>query len=145
MRAVGTDDVDSQRRQRMAELGDALTTFAVVHPEDAVLVATERNRLAVRLQVGPRDAEVVKRPFRDNVPRPRFGPMTTALSAAPTCQPAPSVEGTPPAISPPGGPPSHAAPSARQHHRSNLRGSPRLSRDTPKRLCRRHKATHQCA
>ena len=59
-------DVDIQRLQRTAELGDALTTFAVVHPKDVVLVAIERDRLAVSLQVGTRGAEVVERQFRDD-------------------------------------------------------------------------------
>src|SRR5437667_10360250 len=40
-----------------------------VHPEDAVLVAVERHRLAMRLQIGAHRPEVIKRRFRGDEPQ----------------------------------------------------------------------------
>src|ERR1700694_4899799 len=40
-----------------------------VHPEDAVLVAVERHRLAMLLQIGARRPEVIKRRFRGDEPQ----------------------------------------------------------------------------
>src|SRR5271163_4120808 len=50
---IGTDDVDVQRMQRPAELGHAVAfdRARAVDPEDAVLVAVECDRLALRLDV----------------------------------------------------------------------------------------------
>src|SRR6267143_562203 len=71
LRAVGTDDVDVQRQQRATELGHTLAAGSVfaVHPKDAVLVAVERHRLAMRLQIGARRPEVIKCRFRGNEPQ----------------------------------------------------------------------------
>src|SRR5467141_3055930 len=71
LRAVGTDDVDVQRQQRATELGHTVTagSLFVVHPEDAVLVAVERDRLAMLLQIGARRPEVIKRRFRGDEPQ----------------------------------------------------------------------------
>src|SRR5438270_6083607 len=54
LRAVGTDDVDVQRQQRATELRHpvAADSLLAVHPEDAVLVAIQRHRLAMFLQIG---------------------------------------------------------------------------------------------
>src|SRR5437762_10674047 len=51
LRAVGTDNVDVQRQQCATKLGYTVTpgSFLAVHPEDAVLVAVERDRLAMLL------------------------------------------------------------------------------------------------
>ena len=40
-----------------------------VHPEDAVLVAVERDRLAMLLQIGAGRPEVIKRRFRGDEPQ----------------------------------------------------------------------------
>jgi hypothetical protein len=71
LRAVGTDDVDVQRQQRATELGHpvAAGSLPAVHPEDAVLVAVQRHRLAVLLQIGARRPEVIKRRFRGDEPQ----------------------------------------------------------------------------
>src|SRR6202045_3761633 len=67
---VGTDDVDVQGQQRATELGHpvAADSLLAVHPEDAVLVAVERHRLAMRLQIGTGRPEVIKRRFRGDEP-----------------------------------------------------------------------------
>ena len=67
LRAVGTDDVDVQRQQRATELGHTVTagSLLAVHPKDAVLVAVERHRLAMLLQVG------AGRPENNQTPIPR--------------------------------------------------------------------------
>src|SRR5882762_9320347 len=71
LRAVGTDDADVQRQQRATELGHpvAADSLLAVHPEDAVLVAVERHRLAMRLQIGAGCPEVIKRRFRGDEPQ----------------------------------------------------------------------------
>src|ERR1700746_328166 len=71
LRAVGTDDVDVQRQQRATELGHTVTAgrLLAVHPEDAVLVAVECDRLAVLLEIRPGRAEVIKRRFRSDKPQ----------------------------------------------------------------------------
>src|SRR4029077_19530452 len=45
------------------------TSLLAVHPADAVLVAVERHRLAVRLQIGAGRPEVIKRRFRGGEPQ----------------------------------------------------------------------------
>ena len=57
---VGADDVDVQRSQRAAELGQAVAgqRAGLVHPEDGVLVAVERDGAAVSLEVAARRIEV---------------------------------------------------------------------------------------
>src|SRR5580704_8523801 len=71
LRAVGTDDVNVQRQQRATELGHSATagSLLAVHPEDAVLVAVQRHRLAVLLQIGARRPKVIKRRFRGDEPQ----------------------------------------------------------------------------
>src|SRR6266481_2789963 len=71
LRAVGTDDVDVQRQQRATELGHPVTagSLLAVHPKDAVLVAVERDRLAMLLQIGAGRPEVIKRRFRGDEPQ----------------------------------------------------------------------------
>jgi hypothetical protein len=71
LRAVSANDVDVQCQQRAAELGHSVTAGSVlaVHPEDAVLVAVERHRLAVLLQVGAGRLEIIKRRFRGDEPQ----------------------------------------------------------------------------
>src|SRR5712691_627655 len=62
--AVGADDVDVELGQRAPELRDApgpTGCAVVVDAENAVLVAVERDRLAVALQVRARRREVVER------------------------------------------------------------------------------------
>src|ERR1700736_5715303 len=61
LRAVGTDDVDVQCQQRATELGHpvAADSLLAVHPKDAVLVAVERDRLAMFLQIGAGRPEVI--------------------------------------------------------------------------------------
>src|SRR5271163_4576155 len=58
---IGTDDVDVQRMQRPAELGHAVAfdRARAVDPEDAVLVAVECDRLAMRLEIFSRRLKVV--------------------------------------------------------------------------------------
>src|SRR6202008_8999 len=53
------------------ELGhpSAAGSLLAVHPEDAVLVAVERHRLAVLLHIGARRPEVIKRRFRGDEPQ----------------------------------------------------------------------------
>src|ERR1700738_5079048 len=71
LRAVGTDDVNVQRQQRAAELCHSVAAGSIlaVHPEDAVLVAVQRHRLAVLLQIGAARAEIIKRRFRGDEPQ----------------------------------------------------------------------------
>src|SRR6266849_2772207 len=52
-----------------AGAGSAAGSVLAVHPEDAVLVAVERDRLAVLLQIGAGRPEVVKRRFRGDEPQ----------------------------------------------------------------------------
>src|SRR3712207_9040517 len=63
LRRVGADDVDVQLVHRATELRDAIAArhLGLGHAEDAVLVAVEGHRLAVRRQVGPRRPEIVER------------------------------------------------------------------------------------
>ena len=63
LRAVGAHDVDVQLRQHPAELRDAVAADRVlgVDAKDAVFVAVECHRLAVRLQVVLGRAEVIER------------------------------------------------------------------------------------
>src|SRR5213079_1666857 len=53
------------------ELGHAVApgSLLAVHPEDAVLVAVERHRLAMNLQIGAGRPEVIKRRFRGDKPQ----------------------------------------------------------------------------
>jgi hypothetical protein len=71
LRAVGTNDVDIQREQCATELGHPVAARSVlaVHSEDAVLVAVERHRLAMLLQIGARRPEIIKRRFRGDEPQ----------------------------------------------------------------------------
>ena len=57
--------------QRPAELGHAVATERprMVDPEDAVLVAVERHRLAMLLEIGAGCPEVIKRRFRGDEPQ----------------------------------------------------------------------------
>src|SRR5271166_5331231 len=68
LRAVRADDVDVQRRQRAAKLRDPVATHRIlaVHPEDAVLVAVQGNRLAMGLQITACRTEVVERRLRSD-------------------------------------------------------------------------------
>ena len=64
---IGADDVDIQLTKCPAELGHSLRDpggALVGHPEDAVLVAVKRHRLAVLSEVGPGRREVVEGRFR---------------------------------------------------------------------------------
>src|SRR5277367_855362 len=63
---IGTDDVDVQRMQRPAELGHAVAfdRARAVDPEDAVLVAVECDRLAMRLEIFSCRLKVVEGRFR---------------------------------------------------------------------------------
>src|SRR5882724_12666072 len=69
--AVGTNDVDVERQQRTTKLGHTVAAGSVfaVHPEDAVLVTVERDRLAMLLQIGAGRPEVIKRRFRGDEPQ----------------------------------------------------------------------------
>src|SRR6202035_431068 len=55
LRRVGAQNVDVERVQRAPELGHAVTLDCpgAIDPKDAVLVAVERDRLAMRLEVLP--------------------------------------------------------------------------------------------
>ena len=57
---IGADDVDVERVQRPAELGHAVAAKRawLVDPEDAVLVAVERDRLAPGLQISAGRVEI---------------------------------------------------------------------------------------
>jgi len=59
------------RAQCATELGHtvAASSLLAVHPKDAVLVAVERHRLAMRLQIGAGRPEVIKRRFRGDEPQ----------------------------------------------------------------------------
>src|SRR3712207_9435451 len=61
LRRVGADDVDVQLVHRATELRDAIAArhLGFGHAEDAVLVAVEGHRLAVRRQEGPATPEVL--------------------------------------------------------------------------------------
>ena len=65
LRAVGTENIDAQLRQGAAELGRAVAARSVlgIHPKDAVLVAVERDRLAMPLKIAARRAEIVEVPL----------------------------------------------------------------------------------
>src|SRR6266478_3416222 len=52
-----------------AGAGSAAGSVLAVHPEDAVLVAVERDRLAMLLQIGAGRPEVIKRRFRGDEPQ----------------------------------------------------------------------------
>src|SRR5216684_8375751 len=52
-----------------AGAGSAAGSLLAVHPEDAVLVAVERHRLAMLLQIGADCPEVIKRRFRSDEPQ----------------------------------------------------------------------------
>src|SRR6201988_2246968 len=56
---------------RSPKLGHTVTAGSVlaVHPEDAVLVAVERHRLAMLLQIGAGRPKVIKRRFRGDEPQ----------------------------------------------------------------------------
>src|SRR5262249_49755545 len=59
---IGADDVDVERVQGAAELGHPVTAKRswMVDPEDPMLVAVERNRLAPGLQIGAGRMEIGK-------------------------------------------------------------------------------------
>src|SRR5277367_6841993 len=63
---IGTDDVDVQFGQGAAELRRAVAARGVlgIHPKDAVLVAVERDWLAMRLEISARRAEIIECRFR---------------------------------------------------------------------------------
>src|SRR4051794_8791430 len=71
LRAVGTENIDVQLRQGAAELGRAVAARSVlgIHPRDAVLVAVERDRLAMPLKIAARRAEIVECRFRRDKPQ----------------------------------------------------------------------------
>src|SRR6266702_3667413 len=58
-------------QQRASKLGHTVAAGSVlaVHPEDAVLVAVERHRFAMLLQIGARRPEVIERRFRGDEPQ----------------------------------------------------------------------------
>jgi hypothetical protein len=62
LRCVGAQNVDVERVQRAPELGQALTLDCpgAIDPKDAVLVAVERDRLAMRLEILAGRLEVVE-------------------------------------------------------------------------------------
>ncbi|MNR49055.1 hypothetical protein D3C85_1683820 [compost metagenome] len=64
--AVGADTFDVQLEQGPRKLGVAVATGCsfLVDPKNAGLVAVERHRLAVALQIGPRRRKVCERGFR---------------------------------------------------------------------------------
>jgi hypothetical protein len=66
LRAVGAKNVDVQFAQRATELCCAIAAGGIlgIHPKNAVLVAVERDRLAVRLEIGARRAEIIECRFR---------------------------------------------------------------------------------
>ena len=57
---IGADDVDVERTQGAAKLGHPFTAKGawMVDPEDPMLVALERVRLAPGLQIGPGGMEI---------------------------------------------------------------------------------------
>jgi hypothetical protein len=59
---IGADDVDVERVQGAAKLGHSVTAKGawVVDPEDPMLVAVERHRLAPGLQIGAGRVEIGK-------------------------------------------------------------------------------------
>src|ERR1700731_3847526 len=59
LRRVGAQNVDVERVQRAPELGHAVTLDrpGAIDPKDAVLVAVERDRLAMRLEIHAWDAD----------------------------------------------------------------------------------------
>jgi hypothetical protein len=66
LRRVGAQNVNVERVQRPSELGHAVAIdrAGVIDPEDAVLVAVERHRFAVRLEILAGRLEVVEGRFR---------------------------------------------------------------------------------
>ena len=62
MRRVGAKNIDVERVQRAPELGHAvaLDGAGAVDPKDAVLVAVERYRFAMRLEILAGRREVVE-------------------------------------------------------------------------------------
>src|ERR1700719_1252125 len=62
LRRVGAQNVDVERVQRAPELGHAVTLDCpgAIDPKDAVLVAVEGDRLAVRLEILTGRLEVVE-------------------------------------------------------------------------------------
>src|SRR6266436_4207577 len=60
LRLAGADDVDVERVQSPAKLGHPVTAERprMVDPEDAVLVAVERHRLAPGLEISPGGVEI---------------------------------------------------------------------------------------
>src|SRR5580692_7201607 len=62
LRCVGAQNVDVERVQRAPELGHAVTLDCpgAIDPKDAVLVAVERDRLAMRLEILTGRLEVVE-------------------------------------------------------------------------------------
>jgi hypothetical protein len=71
LRAVGADDVDVQRQQQRDPTGSPRRRREppAVHPEDPVLVAVERYRLAMLFQISAGRPEVIKRRFRGDEPQ----------------------------------------------------------------------------
>src|SRR6516225_9654519 len=66
LRAVGAEDVDVQLGQSATELCRAVAARGIlgIHPKNAVLVAVERDRLAMRLEIAARRAEIIECRFR---------------------------------------------------------------------------------
>src|SRR5580693_1525027 len=71
LRCVGAQNVDVERVQRAPELGHAVTLDCpgAIDPKDAVLVAVEGDRLAVRLEILTGRLEVVEGGFRLDKPQ----------------------------------------------------------------------------
>src|ERR1700730_7343040 len=68
LRRVGAKNVDVEGVQRPSELGHAvaLDCAGAIDPKDAMLVAVERDRFAMCLEIFPRRLEVVEGRFRLN-------------------------------------------------------------------------------
>jgi hypothetical protein len=66
LRAVGAKNVDVEFGQGTTELCCTIAARGIlgIHPKNAVLVAVERNRLAMRLEIGARRAEIIECRFR---------------------------------------------------------------------------------
>jgi hypothetical protein len=62
LRRIGAQNVDVERVQRAPELGHAVTLdcLGAIDPKDAVLVAVERDRLAMRVEILAGRLEVVE-------------------------------------------------------------------------------------
>src|SRR3954447_21396594 len=71
LRAVGTENIDIQFRQCAAELCRAVAARSVlgIDPKDAVLVAVERDRLAMLLKIAARRAKIIECGFRRDKPQ----------------------------------------------------------------------------